>query len=147
MNLRTQKRIASKVLKVGVTRVLINSEFEEDVSEAITREDIRILISKGAISARPKKGVSKGRARARNKQKRKGRRKGQGSRGGTKGARTPKKRSWITKIRAIRDELQKLKEGGLVNESVYRKLYRQAKGNLFHSRRHLREYVERMKNV
>lgn len=147
MNLRTQKRIASKVLKVGVTRVIINSGFEEEVSEAITREDIRILVSKGAISARPKKGVSKGRARAKNKQKRKGRRKGQGSRGGTKKARTPKKRSWINKIRALRDELQKLKSGGLVNESNYRKLYRQAKGNLFHSRRHLREYVERMENV
>ncbi|MFH0859613.1 MAG: 50S ribosomal protein L19e [Candidatus Altiarchaeota archaeon] len=146
MNLLTQKRIASKLLKAGVSRVRLDPESAEEIGEAITREDIRILIAKGAISAKPKQGISKGRARARKLQKKKGRRKGHGSRKGTKKARTPKKKRWIGKIRAIRDELRKLKDEKVINESQYRKLYRQSKGNLFNSRRHLRDYVERLKS-
>jgi large subunit ribosomal protein L19e len=50
------------------------------------------------------------------------------------------------KIRAIRDELKKMREGKEITPTEYRVLYVQAKGNLFQSRRHLREQIERMRS-
>lgn len=145
MNLRNQRRLAADIMGVGVGRVLIPEDSSEQVSEALTREDVRILIHKGAIGKKPVKSPSKARARARASQKRKGRHKGQGKRKGTSTAREPRKRVWIKKIRAIRDEIRKLQSSGEITDSMYRKIYRQAKGNLFHSRRHLRESIERIK--
>lgn len=142
MNLSTQKRLAAEVLGVGVTRVWIDPESVEDVSKAITRDDIRYYIANGAIVAQERKGISRGRFKEVTIQRKKGRRKGHGSRSGTKRARTPKKEVWMRKVRALRDELKKMKNENKIDESSHRKFYRQIKGNLFHSRRHLREHIE-----
>ncbi len=143
MNLSNQKRIAADVLGIGLNRIVLDPENAEQISEAITREDIRILIHKGIITAKPTKGNSRFRYRKRQIQKTKGRRKGHGKRSGTEGARGGKKTAWMQKVRAIRDELKKMKQDGDIDKSFYRKLYRQVKGNLFKSRRHLREHVKR----
>lgn len=144
MNLRSQRRIAAKILKVSESRVFLEPEKAEDISKSITREDIKALVEEGAISAKKEKGISKGRLRKKLAQKKKGQRKEQGSRKGKKGARTPKKKFWIRKVRALRDELKKLKEEGKVEKREYRKFYKQIKGNLFQSRRHLKEHVEKI---
>ncbi len=144
MNLRSQKRMASELLGVGVNRIRVDPEAVEDVSKAITRDDIRFYIANKLITVEKKKGISKGRLRSKKKQEKKGRQRGHGHRSGTSKTRNPPKREWISKIRALRDELRKLKTDGVVSESEYRKLYSQAKGNLFHSRRHLREHIERV---
>jgi len=145
MNLRNQRRIAAEVLKVGQDRVTLKPDRSEEISEAITREDVRILVNKGAITVKPVRGVSRGRARKAESQRRKGRRRGHGSRKGTSKAREPKKRAWIKRIRSIRDELQKLRAEGKIDGPAFRKLYSQAKGNLFHGRRHLREHIDKKK--
>jgi len=147
MNLRGQRNLAAKVMKSGKNRVKIDPDRMEEVSEALTRDDIRALIKSKAITKKPKKGVSKGRARQRKKKQKAGRQRGPGHRKGTSKARTPKKRAWITKIRAIRDELKKMRQEGEISPSEYRKLYIQAKGNLFQSRRHLREQIGRMRSA
>ncbi len=144
MNLTSQKQIASRIMKVGMNRVRINPENLEKVAEAITRDDIRSLIKNGAIYALPKRGLSKGRIKRIKAAKEKGRRKGHGGRTGRKMARTPRKKAWESRIRAIRDELKKLKKEKKISGKIYRKLYRRASGGFFHSRRHLREYIERM---
>jgi large subunit ribosomal protein L19e len=146
MNLKSQRRLAAKVMKVGQNKVRFNPERIEESLEALTTDDIRSLVKSKAITKKPKRGVSRGRARLKAAQKAKGRHKGQGKRSGTKKARTPKKRLWITKIRAIRDELKKMRESKEITASEYRKLYLQSKGNLFQSRRHLREHLERMRS-
>ncbi|MCX6695670.1 MAG: 50S ribosomal protein L19e [Candidatus Altiarchaeota archaeon] len=145
MNLLSQKNLAAKIMKVGATRVQFNPERLEDVAGALTREDIRGLIKSGAINAKQKKGNSRGRIRFKNEQKAKGRSKGHGNRTGKKTARTPPKTKWINKIRALRNELRKMRDEKVIEPGMYRKLYLQAKGNLFQSRRHLRESVKRMK--
>ncbi len=147
MNLRGQKRLAAEIMGVGINKVRINPEMQEDVSKSITRDDIRYHIATGAINAKPEKGISRGRLRKRIGQKAKGRSKGHGHRSGTKFARKSRKSRWMSKIRAIRDELRKMKETNEVTVSEYRKLYRQAKGNLFHSRKHLRESVKRTSKI
>jgi len=72
MSLRNQKRIAADVLKIGETRVWIDPERFEDVSIAITRDDVRALIKDGAIATKPETGVSRGRYRHSHIQKKKG---------------------------------------------------------------------------
>ncbi len=141
-DLANQKRIAAKVLKIGVHRVWIDPEASEQVAVAITRADIRGLVEEGFIKARAVKGVSRGRARARDEKRKYGHRKGHGRRKGAKYARTPKKESWMKKIRALRSRLKELRADGTLDKSNYCKLYRKAKGGEFRSRAHLNSVLK-----
>ncbi len=142
MNLKTQRRLAAQILKVGNNRVWIDEDRLTDVSEAVTRDDVRRLIRDKAIKARPEIGGSKQRTRKRSIQKAKGRRRGHGKRKGTLGAKISKKRRWIQTIRPVRDSLKKLRDTGKLDKSTYRKLYMMAKGGIFRSRAHLNTYVK-----
>lgn len=138
-----QRRLASNILKVGENKVVFKEGSLTEIKEAITREDVKSLISKGVIYAKPLKGVSRVRAKKLHEQRKKGRRKGQGKRKGSKNARTPKKRSWINKIRPQRAFLANLKSKGKINNTLYRKLYRLAKAGFFRSKRHLKLYTSK----
>ncbi|RZN15827.1 MAG: 50S ribosomal protein L19e [Methanosarcinales archaeon] len=144
-NLSNQRRIASKVLKVGLERVWLNPEVSEDVAKAVTREDIRKLVADGAIKRKQKKGISRARARARDIKRAYGHCKGQGSRKGAKGARRPRKEQWIKKIRALRRRLRQLRDDGIVDASIHHKLYRKAKGGEYRSVAHLEAHIESIK--
>ncbi|MBM5805364.1 MAG: 50S ribosomal protein L19e [Candidatus Verstraetearchaeota archaeon] len=137
MSLKIQKRIASDVLNVGESRVWMDPERFEDISIAITRDDIRALINEGAIKARPETGVSRGRYRHAHLQKRKGLRKGPGTR---KGPVTGDE--WINRIRSIREFLRLLRRRKIITPAVYRALYLKAKGGAFHDKRQLKTYIE-----
>ena len=141
-DLAKQKRIAAEVMKIGKGRVWIDPEATEDVSLAITREDVRGLIEEGVIKKKQKKGVSRGRARERTMKKALGRRKGQGSRKGAKGARRGKKRLWITKIRGLRRRLKELRDGEQIDRTTYRKLYNKAKAGEIRNIAHLNELIK-----
>ena len=84
-DLSTQRRLASEVLKIGKSRVWLDPEFEDQLSEAITREDIRNLIDQKAIKETLAKGNSRGRAREQNRKRAYGHRSGHGSRKGRAG--------------------------------------------------------------
>jgi len=71
MKLKTQKKLASGVMKISKKRVSFDPERLEDIKEAITKTDIRGLISDKAIKKIPKKGISKVRVRKNQEQKRK----------------------------------------------------------------------------
>ena len=142
MNLSVQKRIASDVMDCGVHRVWLDTERAEEISMAITREDIRKLIHRGLIKKKPERAISKVRARKRALQKKKGRRKGQGKRKGSANARFSKKRKWMQKIRPLRRELKNMRDSRYIEKGVYRTLYRMAKGGAFRSVAHLKTYVE-----
>ena len=143
-NLKLQKKLASKVAKVGKKRVKIDASAHEELKESITRGDIAGLIRDGIIEVKKAKGVARHRARKRHEQRKKGRQRGHGKRKGKAGARTPTKRVWINKIRPLRKALRELKEKGLQSR-VYRELYRKAKGNFFRSTKHMLQYVEQHK--
>ncbi len=142
MSLLTQRRLASKILKVGTNKIWFDPEVTEDIEAAVTRDDVRALISDGNISVKPVVGTSRGRARKIALQKAKGRRRGQGSRKGAKGARFPRKKRWMVTIRAVRKELTSLRESGEIESSTYRRLYLLAKGGTFKSRAHLKHYIK-----
>ncbi|MFA5772643.1 MAG: 50S ribosomal protein L19e [Thermoplasmata archaeon] len=138
MDLKNQRRMASELLKCGYNRVWVDPTRMEDVADAVTRGDIRMLIGTGAIIAAQKKGVSRGRARALQIQKKKGRHRGRGSIGGTAFARFPKKQRWIQTIRPIRRVLREFKNNKVIDKHIYRLFYRRAKGGMYKSKAHLR---------
>ncbi len=144
-DLANQRRLAAEVMSIGVNRVWMDPEAFKDISTALTREDIRKLISEKKIGKRSIRGVSRGRARKVDETRAYGHRKGHGSRSGAKGARTPKKEQWIKKIRALRSQLREMKENKTIPVSTYRKLYRKAKGGEYRSRAHLIAHVEQLK--
>jgi large subunit ribosomal protein L19e len=145
MNVSAQRRIAAQILKCGVNRVFIDSVHLDDVSMAITRDDIRQLIKNGIIKKRYEVGVSRSRAKELHEKKLLGRARGFGSRKGPKTARMGKKRSWINRIRPLRRELKKLRDRKLIDTPTYRTLYLQSKGGQFHSVAHLKRHIEEQK--
>ncbi|MCK9631448.1 MAG: 50S ribosomal protein L19e [Methanoregula sp.] len=138
----SQKRIAAAILKCGVNRVWFDPSRISDIENAISREDLRGLVTEGVIKARQKKGVSRGRARARIAQRSYGHRKGAGKRRGAAGARNPSKTAWVQKIRAIRKALVELREAGTIDRHMYRILYRKAAGGQFRSVAHMKAQME-----
>lgn len=142
-----QKRLAGRILKCPENRIRLSPERISDIREAITKADIRTLISEGAIRKLLKKGISKARARKHADQRRKGRRKGKGSRKGKRTARMPGKKSWMGRIRLQREFLQLMKTKGLINNATFTDLYRKSKGGFFRNKRHMKLYMNEQKLI
>lgn len=141
-DLKSQRRLAAQILKIGQNRVWIDPGKTEDADTAITREEVRKLIHEGAIKSMPEKGVSRGRARLIRGKKRKGRRRGLGSRTGSPRARVSKKEAWMSRIRALRKRLRLLKNRKIIAENAYRKLYRMSSSGRFASVADLERYLK-----
>jgi large subunit ribosomal protein L19e len=141
-NLTNQRRLASRIMKVGKNRVWINPDKIEDVESAITREEVRKLVHEKAIAAAPIKGVSRGRAKVIQAKKRRGRRKGPGSKSGTPRAVISKKEAWMTKIRSLRRKLRELKANRTITEGNYRELYMIAGSGRFSSIADMERYAK-----
>jgi len=136
VSLRSQKRMAASLLKIGQSRLWINPEEPEKVESAITKDEVRRLIHEGVIAAKQTKGVSRGRHRTKI---RKRFRRGAGSK---KGSSHIGKRRWVTKIRTLRARLKELKTKRIITKQTYRILLPMAKGGAFRSIPHLNEYLE-----
>jgi len=142
MNLRLQRRLASEILKCGEGRIWFDPTALDEISTAVTKEDIRELIESGLIKKKPVKGISRARIKKKKAQRAKGRRRGHGRRKGKATARMPRKRAWILRIRALRRRLKYLRDTGKIDSKTYRILYRKAKGGEFRSVSHLNTYLE-----
>ena len=143
--MKIQKRLAAQILDVSPKRVKFDTQRLADIKEAITKTDIRQLVSDKAITKISEKGVSRGRARKLKVQKSKGLRKGPGSRQGKSTARLPRKESWMKKVRSQRKLLTELKEKELISIKTYRQIYLKSKGGFFRSARHIKLYLEEHK--
>jgi len=141
MSLKSQRRLAAQILKVGENRVWLDPERNEDVEVAITRDEIRKLIHEGVIKALPEKGVSRVRARVLHEKKKKGRRRGYGSRTGAARAKVSKKEAWMKRIRALRRRLREWKAKRAITESSYRRLYTLASSGVFSSIAEMERYA------
>ena len=132
-----QKKLAGKILKTGISRVWLNPEKMEDIDKAITKWDVRKLIKKGDIKTIPKKIQVVGHIKKRKR--------GMGSVKGKKYAIVPRKRRWISLVRAQRKMLKEFKTLEKLDNANYRKLYNLVKGGMFRSRAHLKLYIEQNK--
>ena len=138
MELNQVKKLASKVLGIGVSRIRIKDR--EKAGQAMTRDDVRSLVKQGKIIIKPKFGVSKVRARKTKIQKKKGLRRGSGARKGGKKARTPRKELWMRRVRGLRRKLKLLKPE--LKPGTYRQLYNMIKGGYFRDKGHLTLYIK-----
>ncbi|MEM3550520.1 MAG: 50S ribosomal protein L19e [Candidatus Bathyarchaeia archaeon] len=141
-SLKSQRRLAAEILKVGQGRVWIDPNRIEDVEAAITREEIKKLIHEGVIKPLKEKGVSRARAKVLHEKRKKGLRSGPGSRSGASKAKISKKEAWIKRIRPLRRRLRELKEEKVITENTYRKTYIMAKSGRFSSAADMERYLK-----
>ena len=141
VNLKAKKRLASRVVGVGVHRIKFDSDHLDDVADAITRENIRSLITANTIQIRPFTGTSRGRAQDKKNQKNK-RGTTQGSKQGRKGARVGKKEVYVAKVRALRRLLKIAKDRKDLTNPEFWALYKKVGGNTVRNKAHLRQLME-----
>lgn len=142
MKFTAQKRIAADILKCSSKHIVFDVDKLSTIKEALTRADIKDLISSRSIRLAQPNAQSRVRARHIAKQKAKGLRKGLGSRKGTAKARSDTKETWMIKLRLQRDLLKQLRDNNRITASTYRQLYAKSKGNFFRNRRHIKQYVQ-----
>lgn len=130
MSLKSQRRLAAEILKVGRNRIWIDPERIDDVEIAITRDELRKLIHERVILPRPITGVSRSNARILHLKKKKGLRRGPGKRSRSRRSR---KEIWMMRIRAMRRRLRELKEQRIITQSTYRQFYKKAGSGVFES--------------
>jgi len=140
VNLKAKKRLVSRIVGVGVNRVRFDTEHLDDVADAITRDDIRSLITANTISIKSFKGTSRGRAKTKKIQKSK-RGTGQGSKKGRKGARVGKKAVYVKKVRSLRYILKIAKDRKEIDNKIFKSIYKKIGGNTIRNRAHLRTVI------
>lgn len=145
VNLKAKKRLVSRVVGVGLSRIKFDPESSDDIADAITRDNIRSLITAGAITIKPAGGTSRGRAKFKKRQKQK-RGTTTGSKKGKKGARVGKKRVYVNKVRALRRRLKVAKDREEITNSQFWELYRKIGGNTVRNVAHLRTLIDEIKS-
>ena len=144
VNLKAKKRLASRVTGVGVHRIKFDTDHLDDIADAITRENIRSLITANTIKIKSFTGTSKGRAHDKKAQKNK-RGTTQGSKQGRKGARVGKKEVYVAKVRALRRLLKIAKDRKDLTNPEFWALYKKVGGNTVRNKAHLRLLMEEIK--
>jgi large subunit ribosomal protein L19e len=142
MDLKVQKRLASQILECSPDRVVFDDNRLEDIKQAITKRDLRLLIGDGAITKKAGNFTSKVRSRKLALQKRKGRQSGPGSKKGKFASRFKPKKTWMSSIRVQREFIKLLLDKEIITRLAYRELYLKAKGGYFRSRRHIKLYLQ-----
>jgi large subunit ribosomal protein L19e len=144
VNLRAKKRLVSRITGVGIHRIWFDAEHVDDITDAITRENIRSLLTANTVKIKPFKGTSRGRARVKKIQKRK-RGTTAGSKKGAKGARVGKKQVYVKKVRALRYLLKVFKDRKEITNPQFWSLYKKVGGNTVRNKAHLRLLVDEIK--
>ena len=141
VNLKAKKQLVARMYKVGVNRVLFDSDHLDDIADAITRENIRSLFTANTIKIKPIVGTSRGRAKVKKIQKKK-RGVKQGSKKGRKGARVGKKEVYVIKVRSLRYRLKIAKDRKEITNKEFWELYKKIGGNTVRNIAHLRTLIE-----
>lgn len=144
INLRAKKRLVSRVTGYGIHRITFNPDNLEDIADAITRQDVRGLITANKITIKKVRGTSRGRAHNKRLQRKKRGAKA-GSKQGRRGARMGKKEVYVKKIRALRYLLKVAKDRSEIDNREFWSLYRKVGGNTVRSKAHLRQLIEAAK--
>ncbi|NHI04417.1 hypothetical protein DYY67_1907 [Candidatus Nitrosotalea sp. TS] len=145
VNLKTKRQLVSRILGVGLDRVKFDPTYLDDVADAITRDNIRSLITANVIEIKPIKGTSKGRAHFKKAQRKKRGTK-HGSRKGSRGARVGKKEVYVKRIRAMRHQLKVSKARKEIPNESYWNLYKQVNGNQVRNLAHLRSLIAEVRS-
>ncbi len=135
MNLKKQRELASRTLKVGKERILFVESRLEEIKEAITKQDIRELHANGAILV---KEVS-GRKTLQRKRKRR-------TPGNIKKKVKNRKRKYVLLTRKLRGYVSELKKQGRLSREEVKEIRKRIRNKLFRSKAHLRDYIGGLKH-
>ena len=141
VNLRSKKQLVSRICNVGINRVHFDSDHLDDIADAITRENVRSLLTANTVKNKPIVGTSRGRAKVKKIQKKK-RGVKQGSKKGRKGARIGKKEVYVIKVRSLRYRLKIAKDRKEITNMEFWELYKKIGGNTVRNVAHLRTLIE-----
>jgi large subunit ribosomal protein L19e len=144
VNLKAKKRLAARVTGVGVHRIRFDADHLDDIADAITRENIRSLITANTITIKSFTGTSRGRAQEKKSQRNK-RGTTQGSKQGRKGARVGKKEVYVAKVRSLRRLLKIAKDRKDLTNPEFWALYKKVGGNTVRNKAHLRLLMDEIK--
>lgn len=131
MKLDKRKALAARIANVGRDRIWLNPQRLPEIKEAITKLDIKDLISQKVIKIKEITGTKK-------KKKRKTRRKA----GNISKKVRKSKRDYINKIRKLRICLRRMRTENKIGSAEYRKLRNYAKSGIFKDLKHLKEYLK-----
>jgi len=131
MNLRKKKKLIARILKVGVGRIKLNSEMQEEIKEAITRQDIKDLKKEKIVSVKQIKGRKK-------KVKRKTKRR----QGSIKKKVNVRKRNYMILTRKLREHIKNLKDKGEISKEEYCDLRKKIKAKRFRDFAHLKNSLK-----
>ena len=144
VNLKAKKRLAARVTGVGVHRIRFDADHLDDIADAITRENIRSLITANTITIKSFTGTSRGRAQEKKSQRNK-RGTTQGSKQGRKGARVGKKEVYVAKVRSLRRLLKIAKDRKDLTNPEFWALYKKVGGNTVRNKAHLRLLMDEIR--
>ena len=130
MQLEKKRELAARTLKIGKARIIFNKERLDEIKEAITKQDIRDLVTNKAILIAEIKGKRK-------KVKRKTRRRT----GSIKKTVNIRKKNYMTITRKLRSYIFELKKQGALTVADYTKLRKEIRTNVFRSKAHLKERI------
>ncbi len=129
MSIKFAKRAASEIMGRGGSAIRIKPSALSDAAKAITKDDVRKLISDKNIYAIPEKHNVSMNSKVLRKKRDEGRRRGPGRRKGTFKARAG--RRWEKKVRSQRMLLRSLKQMKKIDNKTFGKFYGLVKGNAF----------------
>ena len=130
MNLRSKKQLAAKTFGVGKSRILFVNERLEEIKEAITKQDMRMLQKDGAIIIKEVKGRSKN---IKKKSK-----KGFGN---VRKNVNRRKKDYVILTRKLRKVIADKKRKGELEEKEIKALRQKIRNKMFKSKAHLKEYI------
>ena len=134
MKLENKKELASRTLGIGKDRITFNPSRLKEIKEAITKQDIKDLVSSNAILLKEIKGRKK-------VERRKTRRRAGSIRKKIKHG----KRKYIILTRKFRSYLKQLRRKEEISEELYIKLRQEIRASMYKDLSHLKERLKEIK--
>jgi|SRR3989344_8713063 len=133
MNLQKKKQLAIKTLKAGKERIVFLESRRDEIKEAITKQDIRDLVSDGAIIIKQIKGRKKN-------QKRK-HKKGVGK---VKKNVNKRKQEYVIITRKLRNYAKEIGNRGRISKENLKEIRKKIRNKAFKSKAHLKSYIKEL---
>ena len=130
MNLRNKKELAARTLKVGKGRIVFMESRKSEIKEAITKQDIRELVTEGAIVIKEIKG--------RRKIEKRGRR----SVGNIRKIAKSRKGEYVILTRKLRKYARELLSQKRISKEILKDIRKKIKNRKFKNKMDLQKHVE-----
>ena len=145
MSVKLSRRIAAELMGRGISKVRIKPDRVDDAKKAITREDVRGLITSGAVYAIKQKHNMSLYSKELRVKRNQGRARGPGRRKGSAKARAAI--GYEKKIRGQRRVLSALKQDKTIDNIVFKRYYKLIKGGNFQTKAALLSHLTSVGSV